>query len=655
MKNSRYPGIYSFSESQSHIFFGRENDIESLKTLVETESQVLLYSKSGIGKTSLLNAGVLPKLSQNYKIIELRFTAYNTKNYVSPVKRVLQQLHNNFPQLSKANNTLLDLLTDDELDKQTLWYNFKKLQLIPELSEFTYLLVFDQFEELFSYPDTEIEQFKNELYELTRVSLPNKYNKFMAEKRREFPDKITRKTAAGLQKSISVKTLFSIRSDKLSLLNMLTDKLNDIQKTFYELLPLTNQQAQDAITLPAKAQGEFDSNAFTYTPEALAKIMKFLTANHSQNVESTQLQIVCRRIEEQDDLDNIIEESEVPDFKNIFFDFYNSAILKTQENKHKAARRLVEDELIRNKQRISLDEIICKDYVDKDDLKILTDAYLLRAEQNSTGGISYELSHDTLIEPILISRKKRKEEEEEERAKAEQIKALKIANEKAEKERIEHEKEKKKQRQINIIISIAAVISIGFGIFGFAMWQNSKRALIKVELTLIEAERQKEIAENKGKEITDMTIESTRKDAFTNMMKGKHKIALDKYISLRDIFGDSSTLTKERIIQCKKLIVRQKAYDSLIVLIDISMKKEGYKRTVDLYEEALETGMDGKKLVSKLKDLSETINKLKENYNDEAEAAPANRPDLKNKAKVNEQKMAALIKKIKELIKTVER
>ena len=59
--------------------------------------------------------------------------------------------------------------------------------------------------------------------------------------------------------------------------------------------------------------------------------------------------------------------------------------------------------------RISLDEIICKDYVTNKTLKTLTNTHLLRVERNSTGGFSYELSHDTLIEAILDLKKKREE------------------------------------------------------------------------------------------------------------------------------------------------------------------------------------------------------------------------------------------------------
>ena len=65
----RYPGVSPFTRDQRNIFFGRSEDIKKLKKLILLRNQVLLYSKSGIGKTSLLDSGVIPLLSDKYEII----------------------------------------------------------------------------------------------------------------------------------------------------------------------------------------------------------------------------------------------------------------------------------------------------------------------------------------------------------------------------------------------------------------------------------------------------------------------------------------------------------------------------------------------------------------------------------------------------------
>lgn len=54
MNAYRYPGTYSFSSDQRHLFFGRDEDMADLARLVELEKVSVLYGKSGMGKTSLL-------------------------------------------------------------------------------------------------------------------------------------------------------------------------------------------------------------------------------------------------------------------------------------------------------------------------------------------------------------------------------------------------------------------------------------------------------------------------------------------------------------------------------------------------------------------------------------------------------------------------
>ena len=62
---SRYPGIRSFERSEQHLFFGRARETQALYEAVKVKPLTVLFSQSGIGKTSLLNAGLVPVLEQN--------------------------------------------------------------------------------------------------------------------------------------------------------------------------------------------------------------------------------------------------------------------------------------------------------------------------------------------------------------------------------------------------------------------------------------------------------------------------------------------------------------------------------------------------------------------------------------------------------------
>src|SRR5262249_61584303 len=59
---SPYFGPRPFEEGEKLLFFGRESDANELLSLVTAYPMVLLYSVSGAGKTSLVNARLIPML-----------------------------------------------------------------------------------------------------------------------------------------------------------------------------------------------------------------------------------------------------------------------------------------------------------------------------------------------------------------------------------------------------------------------------------------------------------------------------------------------------------------------------------------------------------------------------------------------------------------
>jgi hypothetical protein len=57
-----FPGPWAFKVEESNLFFGREREGEQLTDLLLTYQDVLLYAQSGAGKTSLINARLVPQL-----------------------------------------------------------------------------------------------------------------------------------------------------------------------------------------------------------------------------------------------------------------------------------------------------------------------------------------------------------------------------------------------------------------------------------------------------------------------------------------------------------------------------------------------------------------------------------------------------------------
>jgi hypothetical protein len=59
-----WPGPEAFRQEDAKFFFGRDRARDAVTRLVLQSRLVLLYGRSGLGKTSLLRAGVFPKLEE---------------------------------------------------------------------------------------------------------------------------------------------------------------------------------------------------------------------------------------------------------------------------------------------------------------------------------------------------------------------------------------------------------------------------------------------------------------------------------------------------------------------------------------------------------------------------------------------------------------
>jgi hypothetical protein len=61
-RDNPWPGLAPFTEEQSGFFHGRDEEIRALTRLMERKALTVLFGQSGLGKSSLLQAGVFPRL-----------------------------------------------------------------------------------------------------------------------------------------------------------------------------------------------------------------------------------------------------------------------------------------------------------------------------------------------------------------------------------------------------------------------------------------------------------------------------------------------------------------------------------------------------------------------------------------------------------------
>jgi hypothetical protein len=416
----RYPGIQPFTEEQKAIFFGRDDDRDRLMSLILLEKLTVLFGKSGYGKSSLLNAGIAPDLEKEsrrgkrtYIPVFIRFhssVGNESYNWFDWFSFQLAQKMQGTDQTEYENRNFLP---------RTLWGELKRRQTDPNQ---VFILIFDQFEEIFTYPKEQQEAFKQQLADLLYADIPEYLEYYEDFHSQEEVELMTLKLEA--------KAVISIRADRLSDLDQLKDKLPAILNKRYELRARTPGQAREALVNPAglpdpDATIRFKSTVFSWQPDAIRKIIDELSHDkqgREVGVEAFQLQILAQNIENQiiqgkipdRDADGIpdVATTDLPGIDSLYEDFYTNALKTLSGRERFVTRLLLENGLIfeDDKQRINLHEkLIARDYqVNAALIEKLIDLRLVRSEPSTSGGHNIELSHDSFITPILNVAQKRK-------------------------------------------------------------------------------------------------------------------------------------------------------------------------------------------------------------------------------------------------------
>lgn len=420
----RYPGIQPFTERQKELFFGREDDCENLLSLLLLEKLSVLFGKSGFGKSSLLNAGIAPALhresergKRQYIPVFVRFHSSLGQEHTGWFDRFAFQLARQMPADHSESEAPRDYLP------KTLWGELKRRQT--EGNQ-VFVLIFDQFEELFTYPPEQVELFKQQLADLLYADIPEYLEQYEDE---HTPDEVT-----WMSRKLDARAVIAIRADRLSELDQLKDKLPAILNKRYELRALTREQAREALVKPAALERVgFRSPVFSWHREAIEKVLNELSHDkhgRETGVEAFQLQILAQNVEQRVLQGEIavrnskpeVTIGDLPATERLYEDFYEEALKKLTPADRKKTRRLIEQGLIfeQDNQRINLHEkLISRDYgVGTDLIQQLTDLRLLRAEPSSSGGRNIELSHDAFVHPILSAAQRRKQERWKKRATA---------------------------------------------------------------------------------------------------------------------------------------------------------------------------------------------------------------------------------------------
>ncbi|MCP4442466.1 MAG: hypothetical protein GY810_26470 [Aureispira sp.] len=276
--------------------------------------------------------------------------------------------------------------------------------------------------------------------------------------------------------------------------------------------------------------------------------------------------------------------------QNILNNYYEQQIKKiSNSSRQLTARKLIEEGLIVDGARVSLAEsIVSNNFQVKGELlQQLLETRLIRVETTHLGR-AYEVSHDTLVDPILASYERRRAKE----LQAEREKALILEQQQRE---LELEKARAKFRRVLLLAIVGIILFLGAMI---ALWfANQKKneaieAKLRAKTAEIEAKNAEDRAikiaiENKKKADSLTLQEQIIKDQFDDLskvLKAKtqaelgRKEALDHLEIALKLEKKSSENAKSRALSAEALLVQDKNITRAMRLAEASLQHDAQKR-----------------------------------------------------------------------------
>jgi hypothetical protein len=259
MRQSPYPGLRPYREDEKDNFFGRDADCEILVDKLLGNRLTLLFAATGVGKSSLLQAAVIPQLKDS--LGENLTVIYHNDWVLQPI--------------DSLKNSIIT-----GIKSQAIPVN--EQQTLPELLEFCTLftrhplvIILDQFEEFFRYQ----------------------------KQGQQFHPFINQITSLIINTQLPLSLVISMREDFALELDAFKPKLPTLLfENYYRIDKLDEKAAKDAIKIPAQRAG------FHYEPALFKQLLKDLLSRDldrapstlsqdiNQTVEPPYIQIVCGQL-----------------------------------------------------------------------------------------------------------------------------------------------------------------------------------------------------------------------------------------------------------------------------------------------------------------------------------------------------------------------
>jgi len=388
-------GLRSFEEKNKSQFGGRDKEIKELFGLDENSVLTVIFGKSGIGKTSLIKAGLIPELQQNFYFpIYVRIDYSSSRTPLEQVKKVVyDKMKERDPGVS-------------EIGDATLWEYFHNVNLLDDL--FTPVLILDQFEEIFTLGEgkTNVRELLIQLADLAENRIPLKVQAEYQKLNRTVPTHYA---------ELPYRVVLSLREDYLARLEELKKYMPSIMNSRFRVVQMTVLKAMDAAIKPGKGlidekvakeiikkmpgvvKSDFDVSAKMEPGRSKLKVEPFLLSLICDRINEKRIEKKLKKITL-----NLVSDFNVTD---VIYSFYNETITPYGENVERAIENCLLTEggfrKLQAMEEFQLQYEISDEVVDQ-----LVDARILRKETRD--GVEYlELIHDVLAPIIKGKRSKR--------------------------------------------------------------------------------------------------------------------------------------------------------------------------------------------------------------------------------------------------------
>ncbi|MBW8878094.1 MAG: hypothetical protein JF614_24285 [Acidobacteria bacterium] len=458
-RDNPWPGLDPFDEADREYFHGRTVESAELLRLVRREPLTVVFGRSGLGKTSLLKAGLFPLLrAEDYLPVYVRL------DHAEGAPPLREQVFRGLQAACEAERVQASQPTQEE----SLWSFFHRRD-----AEFwsaknrpvTPVIVFDQFEEIFtSGQETTAARsrsaaFLAELGDLAENRPPDAVQQAL---------EADSTAARGFDfKRSTVKLVLSFREDFLAEMEGLKGQMPSLMYNRFRLLLMSGDQAYEVITRAGGALVDDD---------VALRIIRLAWKNDSSiraispriEIDPALLSVVCselnhKRQQAEPPLDRITPALLEGADREILSGFYERGMAGLDP----AVRTFVEDELITERgyrDSHALEDALALPGVTSEALDALIRSRLLRVDERQSVR-RLELTHDVLTRVVKESRDNRRAREAEEAALAQQ---------------------RRNRRNAALVLAGALVVIVLAGLAGWSTWKATK-LLKEAEITQLMA------------------------------------------------------------------------------------------------------------------------------------------------------------------------